>query len=96
MSASNTVAGANRPIVVGSKPTANYALAVATRLGEGQRTIVLRARGRLAGAALDAANKALNMGLPLKRGEARWGQENGPEGKPVSFLEIALHAEGVN
>lgn len=86
-----------RPIVIGGKPVANYALAVASRLGAGETAITLRARGLLAGKALDAANKAVNMGLKVCRGEARWGQEDGPEGKPVSFLEVALYAtEGVS
>ena len=82
-----------RPIVVGKKSTANYALAVATRFGAGEAPIVLRARGRLIGGAFDAANKALNMGLPLVRGAARWGQEDAPGGKPVSYVEIELIAK---
>ena len=81
-----------RPIVVGKKPTANYALAVASRLGEGETLITLRARGALAGKALDTANKAVNMGLSVGRGDAHWGQEAGPKGEPVSFLEVTLFA----
>lgn len=82
----------NRPIIVGGKNTANYALAVAHRVGEGQTgTIVLRARGRFVSAAFDAANKACNMGLSLSRGNVRWGQEQGPKG-PCSWVEIDLTA----
>ncbi len=80
----------SRPIVVGKKNIANYALAIATRFGEGQKNIVLRARGRFCSAAFDAANKALNMGLPLSRGSARWGQETAPGDRPVSWVEIEL------
>jgi len=79
-------------IAIGQKPVANYALAVAHRHGEGVKTITLRARGVRIGIAADAANMALNMGLPLKRGEARWGQEDGPKGRPVSWIEIDLAA----
>ena len=82
-----------RPIVVGKKNIANYALAIATRFGEGQRNITLRARGRYCSAAFDAANKALNMGLPLSRGQSRWGQETAPGDKPVSWVEIDLAAK---
>lgn len=89
MSTQNTT----RPIIVGKKPTANYALAVASRLGEGEKSITLRARGALAGKALDAANKAVNMGLAVIRGDSRWGQENGTKGENVSFLEINLVAK---
>jgi len=80
-----------RPIVVGGKSVANYALAVATRIGEGEVTIVLRARGRFISSAFDAANKTINMNLPVKRGEVRWGQETAPGGeKKVSFVELTL------
>lgn len=85
----------SRPVVVGKKPAVNYALAVATRFGAGERRIVLRARGRFCSTAFDAANMALNMGLPLERGNAPWGQEAGPEGKPVSWVEIELVGKGV-
>lgn len=80
----------SRPIVVGKKSTANYALAVAHRLGEGAQVVILRARGRFVASAFDAANKAINTGLPLTRGSVRWGQEQGPEGQPVSYVEIEL------
>lgn len=84
-----------RPIVVAGKPVANYALAVASRLGEGSTTVVLRARGQNISKAVDSANKALNLGLPLKRGEIRWGQEQGPNGTPVSFVEIELVSSAI-
>lgn len=79
-----------RPIVVGNKPVANYALAIAHRIGAGERSITLRARGRFISAAFDAANKAINLGLPLNRGQIKWGQEGGPKGQQVSFVEIEL------
>ncbi len=81
-----------RPIVVGKKAVANYALAIATRLGEGQKTITLRARGRLIGLAFDAANMAVNMHQPVERGEVSWGQETAPggAGKMVSYVEIEM------
>ena len=85
----------SRPVVVGKKPAVNYALAVATRYGEGAVPVVLRARGRFCSTAFDAANKAINMGLPLARGDVRWGQEPGPEGKQVSWVEIELIGKGV-
>lgn len=80
----------SRPIIVGGKNVANYALAVATRLGEGESHIILRARGRFISAAFDAANKAINIGLSVSRGHCRWGQEQGPKGQPVSYVEIEL------
>jgi DNA-binding protein Alba len=80
----------SRPIVVGKKSVANYALAVAHRLGEGASSVTLRARGRFIAIAFDACNKALNTGLPLKRGTVRWGQEQGPKGQQVSYVEIEL------
>lgn len=80
----------SRPIVVGKKSIANYVLAIAHRLGEGCQSVVVRARGRFISAAFDASNKALNTGLPLARGSVRWGQEQGSEGRPVSFVEIEL------
>lgn len=83
----------NRPIVVGKKPVANYALAVAARLGEGAQVIVLRARGEHISKACDAANKSINLELPVRRGPMRWGQEPGAkDGHPVSFVEIELLA----
>ena len=82
----------SRPIVVGKKPVANYALAIASRIGEGETQIILRARGKLIGVAFDAANMAINMNQPVKRGKVRWGQESAPggNGKMVSFVEIEL------
>lgn len=80
----------NRPVVVGSKPVANYALAISARLGEGATQVVLRARGENISKAVDAANKAINLGLPVSRGQMKWGQEAGPTGKPVSYVEIEL------
>lgn len=81
-----------RPIVVGKKPVANYALAVASRLAEGEQVITLRARGENISTAVDAANKAINLGLSVRRGEAKWGQEQGPKGTPVSYVELELVA----
>lgn len=83
----------NRPVVIGSKPVANYALAVSARLGEGATQVVLRARGEHISKAVDAANKAINLGLPVSRGQMKWGQEPGPQGKPVSFVEVELIAK---
>ena len=83
----------SRPVVVGSKPTANYALAVQARLAAGDLTIVLRARGKHISQAVDAANMAVNLGLPVTRGPIRWGQETGPQGQNVSFVEVELKAK---
>jgi len=90
MDKQNTSNG-NRPIVVGKKNVSNYALAVVTRLGQGENTVTLRARGQLIGIAFDAANMTLNMGQPVVRGQVRWGQEQAPGGKNVSFVEIELN-----
>lgn len=81
----------SRPIVVGKKSVSNYALAVVTRLGQGEDKVVLRARGQSIGIAFDAANMTLNMGQPVSRGNVRWGQELAPGGKNVSFVEIELN-----
>lgn len=79
-----------RPVIVGSKPVANYALAVAARFGLGEPVVVLRARGELVSKAVSAANMAANMGFARRVDTARIGQEDGPDGKPVSFIEIEL------
>lgn len=78
------------PVIVGSKPVANYALAIATRFGQGEPLVVLRARGELVSKAVSAAQMAANMGLAQRPTVARIGQEDGPGGKPVSFIEIEL------
>lgn len=91
MEEQNTTEKKVRPIVVGKKNVSNYALAVVTRLGQDEDKVTLRARGRLIGIAFDAANMTLNMGQPVTRGEVRWGQEQAPGGKPVSFVEIELN-----
>jgi DNA-binding protein Alba len=83
------------PVIIGSKPVANYALAVATRFGKGERLVVLRARGELISKAVSAAHMAANMGFARRASEARIGQEDGPGGKPVSFIEIELAPAGV-
>lgn len=80
----------NTPIIVGGKAVANYALAIQTRLAAGQLVVTLRARGQHIARAVDAANMAINIGLPVTRGEIRWGQESGPASKNVSFIEIQL------
>ena len=90
MSQKNTNSVATRPVVVGSKPTANYALAVQARLAAGEQVITLRARGRHMAQAVDAANMAVNLGLPVRRGMVRWGQETGPQGQNVSWIEVEL------
>ena len=79
-----------RPVIIGAKPVANYALAVAARFGQGEEVVLLRARGDLVAKAVSAANMAANMGFARRPTTARIGQENGPEGKPVSFIEIEL------
>jgi DNA-binding protein Alba len=84
------VRNTNRPVIVGGKPVANYALAIQARLAAGDVEIVLRARGEHISRACDAANMAGNMGLPVKPGLARVFQEAGPKGKPVSTIEIPL------
>lgn len=81
-----------RPVVVGKKPVANYALAIQARLGEGATSVVLRARGQNISKAVDAANMALKFGLSLCRGELKWGEEAGPKGKAVSFIELTLES----
>lgn len=91
MSQINT--NSSRPVVVGSKPTANYALAVQARLAAGDRVVVLRARGKHISQAVDAANMAVNLGLSVTRGPIRWGQETGPQGQNVSFIEVELKAQ---
>ena len=85
----------SRPVTVGGKPVQNYALAVATRCGEGNVPVVLRARGKSIGTAFAAANMALAMSLPLARGNVRWGEEAGPDGRPVSWVEVELVGKGV-
>jgi len=85
-------ANRSRPIVVAGKGTANYTLAIATRYGEGEERIILRARGRHIAAAFDAANAAINMGLMLTRGNVRWGQEELAHERFVSWVEIELDA----
>lgn len=80
----------NKPIIIGNKPVANYALAIATRIGAGEDEVTLRARGEHIARAVDAANKAVNMGLPVARGAMRWGQETAPGGHPVSYVEVTL------
>lgn len=78
------------PIVVGKKQVANYALAIQARLGAGEKNLTIRARGKHISLAFDAANMAINLGLPLSRGEIRWNQEMGPGQKNVSWVEIDL------
>ena len=82
----------NTPIVVGKKQVANYALAIQARLGLGEKSVTLRARGAHISRAVDAANMAINLGLPVARGDIRWGQEDAPGAKKVSFVELDLNS----
>ena len=80
----------DRPIIVGKKTVQHFVLAIQYRLAQGATEVVLRARGPLIAIAADAANMAMNMGLPVEIGHIRIGQEAGPQGKPVSFIELEL------
>ncbi len=79
-------------IQIGKKPVQNYALAVQFCLKEGASTVTFRARGEAIVTALDAANMAIRLDVPVQRGEVRWGSETGRDGKPCSWVEVDLLA----
>lgn len=54
----------NNTIFVGSKPVMNYVLAVVTQFNEGNKGVVLRARGKAISRAVDTAEIVRNRFVP--------------------------------
>lgn len=82
-------------VYVGNKPPMNYVLAVITLFNEGNKTVILKARGRAISTAVDVLEFARNRFLSgLKVDDIKIGTEELPrrEGGTIntSTIEITL------
>lgn len=82
-------------VYVGQKPTMNYVLAVVTQVNAGEKEIIVQARGRSIGKAVDIAEISRNRfvaGMKLKNIDIGTEQLTGEGGKlvNVSYIRIFL------
>lgn len=80
-------------LIIGAKPVTNYMVAIQTRVANGQKTLVLRARGKNISGLIDVINQTLKIGLPIEKGQVFWSQECDVTGRMVSFVECAISAK---
>ena len=86
---------ADNVVYVGNKPPMSYVLAVITLINEGNKTVVLKARGRAISTAVDVCELTRNRFLSdLKVADIKIGTEELPrrEGGTIntSTMEITL------
>lgn len=80
-------------VYVGKKPTMNYVLAVVTQFNSGSKEVVIKARGRSIGRAVDVAEIIRNRFIPdakLKDIQISTEQLTSEEGRTANVSSIEI------